>query len=239
MPFLCLFSNPTYFCVYMEPSWLVQGWVQLRWASLWLDILSKLGQELSVAKKMSGLSSIGETENYLFKSRTLNCIPTPLSNNHENATKIVMPEMFLVISFIYCQKKSKIVKKIFSSKIAKYRKKIFFQKFNIFVGSSKYFCPFQFHEFCYFCALFLLVWNVAIWLLTMRVFSNFRMMMVITWLLTMAGFVLIFAELGWKWTAIPISENPHPLLGCVTTGLCFIQPFMALFRPHPGASKYV
>ena len=65
------------------------------------------------------------------------------------------------------------------------------------------------------------------------------MMMVITWLLTMAGFVLIFAELGWKWTAIPISENPHPLLGCVTTGLCFIQPIMALFRPHPGASKYV
>jgi hypothetical protein len=64
-----------------------------------------------------------------------------------------------------------------------------------------------------------------------------RMMMVITWLLTMAGFVLIFAELGWKWTAISISENPHPLLGCVTTGLCFIQPIMALFRPHPGASK--
>ena len=104
----------------------MHGWVQLRWASLWLDILSKLGQELSVAKKMSGLSSIGETENYLFKSRTLNCIPTPLSNNHENATKIVMPEMFLVISFIYCQKKSKIVKKIFSSKIAKYRKKNIF-----------------------------------------------------------------------------------------------------------------
>ena len=75
---------------------MVHGWVQLRWASLWLDILSKLGQELSVAKKMSGLSSIGETENYLFKSRTLNCIPTPLSNNHENATKIVMPEMFLI-----------------------------------------------------------------------------------------------------------------------------------------------
>jgi len=60
--------------------------------------------------------------------------------------------------------------------------------------------------------------------------------MVITWLLNMAGFVLIFAELGWKWTAIPISENPHPLLGLVTTGLCFIQPFMALVRPHPGAS---
>ena len=65
---------------------------------------------------------------------------------------------------------------------------------------------------------------------------TFRMMMVITWLLNMAGFVLIFAELGWKWTAIPISENPHPLLGLVTTGLCFIQPFMALVRPHPGAS---
>ena len=59
------------------------------------------------------------------------------------------------------------------------------------------------------------------------------MMMILTWCLTFAGFFLIFAELGWKWTEIGIAENPHAVLGCVTFGLCFIQPFMALMRPHP------
>jgi len=33
--------------------------------------------------------------------------------------------------------------------------------------------------------------------------------MVTTWLLTMAGFILIFIELDLQWTAIPINENPH------------------------------
>ena len=27
------------------------------------------------------------------------------------------------------------------------------------------------------------------------------------------------------------------VLGCITTGLCFIQPFMALLRCHPGTPK--
>lgn len=27
------------------------------------------------------------------------------------------------------------------------------------------------------------------------------------------------------------------MLGCITTGLCFIQPFMALLRCHPGTPK--
>lgn len=64
-----------------------------------------------------------------------------------------------------------------------------------------------------------------------------RILMVTTWLLTMAGFIIIFVELGLQWTKIPIEENPHAVLGCITTGLCFIQPFMALMRCHPGTPR--
>ena len=63
-----------------------------------------------------------------------------------------------------------------------------------------------------------------------------RFFMVLTWSLTMAGFVLIFLELQ-GWTFIPIKRNPHALLGCITTGLCFLNPFMALIRPAPDG-KY-
>lgn len=53
--------------------------------------------------------------------------------------------------------------------------------------------------------------------------------MIATWALTIAGFVVIFVELrGWS-----AADNPHAILGTVTTILCFIQPFMALFRPGP------
>ena len=61
-----------------------------------------------------------------------------------------------------------------------------------------------------------------------------RLLMVLTWCLTIAAFFLIFAHLDFTWTEIPFDENPHALLGCITTGLCFIQPFMAMLRPHPG-----
>ena len=43
-------------------------------------------------------------------------------------------------------------------------------------------------------------------------------LMTLTWVLTMIAFVLIFKELNLEWTAIPLSENPHALLGCITTG---------------------
>ena len=71
-----------------------------------------------------------------------------------------------------------------------------------------------------------------------------RTLMVLTWLLTMAGFLLIFYQSGWVWIYRPDESfdkngNPHPILGCVTTVLCFVQPFMALLRPHPGASRYL
>ena len=72
-----------------------------------------------------------------------------------------------------------------------------------------------------------------------------RSLMVLTWVLTLAGFFLIFIELGWEWIGNRVTsdpkenkmQNPHHILGCVTTGLCFIQPIMALMRPHPGTSK--
>jgi len=62
-----------------------------------------------------------------------------------------------------------------------------------------------------------------------------RTMMVLTWCLNMAAFIMIFKEREWKWS-IPIGDNPHAVLGCVTTFLCFIQPIMALMRPHPGTT---
>lgn len=54
--------------------------------------------------------------------------------------------------------------------------------------------------------------------------------MILTWALTIAGFVIIFVEIG-GWSA---EDNPHAILGTITTFLCFIQPFMALFRPGPN-----
>lgn len=57
--------------------------------------------------------------------------------------------------------------------------------------------------------------------------------MVLTWALTIAAFVLIFVELK-AWSG---ENNPHAILGTVTTILCFLQPIGAYFRPHPGTPK--
>lgn len=57
--------------------------------------------------------------------------------------------------------------------------------------------------------------------------------MVLTWGLTMAAFVLIFVELK-EWSN---ENNPHAILGTITTILCFFQPIGAYFRPHPGTPK--
>ncbi|XP_046657704.1 putative ferric-chelate reductase 1 homolog isoform X2 [Daphnia pulicaria] len=67
-------------------------------------------------------------------------------------------------------------------------------------------------------------------------FVSHRMLMVITWILTVIAFILIFIELG-GWTSLPVTTNPHAVIGVVTTVLAFIQPFMAYFRPHPGTPK--
>ncbi|XP_022913819.1 putative ferric-chelate reductase 1 homolog [Onthophagus taurus] len=64
-------------------------------------------------------------------------------------------------------------------------------------------------------------------------FAWHRFFMILTWSLTIAGFILIFVELK-AWSS---EDNPHAILGIITTILCFIQPIGAYFRPHPGTSK--
>ena len=56
--------------------------------------------------------------------------------------------------------------------------------------------------------------------------------MMATWTLTVVAFILIFVELG-GWTLIPASENPHAIVGIITTLLAFIQPIIIYFRPDP------
>lgn len=57
--------------------------------------------------------------------------------------------------------------------------------------------------------------------------------MVTSFLLTASGFVIIFVKIGgWSGTA-----NPHPILGCITVGLCLLQALGGLFRPSPAASN--
>ena len=40
---------------------------------------------------------------------------------------------------------------------------------------------------------------------------------VFSWTLTVTAFILIFVDIG-GWVNDPISENPHPLICCITTG---------------------
>ena len=44
-----------------------------------------------------------------------------------------------------------------------------------------------------------------------------RALMVLAWTLTVSGFIVIFVDIG-GWVPDSISENPHPLIGCITTG---------------------
>lgn len=63
-----------------------------------------------------------------------------------------------------------------------------------------------------------------------------RSLMILTWALTIAGFGLIFWHKR-AWTDIPYWVNPHAVLGCITTGLCFMQPLLALLRCSPNHRK--
>ncbi|XP_042607872.1 putative ferric-chelate reductase 1 isoform X2 [Cyprinus carpio] len=64
-------------------------------------------------------------------------------------------------------------------------------------------------------------------------FQLHRMLMALTVLLTLVGFVLPFMYRGgWSKRA-----GIHPYLGCVVMALAVIQPVMALFRPAPDASR--
>lgn len=57
--------------------------------------------------------------------------------------------------------------------------------------------------------------------------------MFLTWALCITASVLIFIEIG-GWSA---EDNPHAILGAITTIICFLQPIGALFRPGPTSSK--
>ncbi|CAG0883463.1 unnamed protein product [Darwinula stevensoni] len=59
-------------------------------------------------------------------------------------------------------------------------------------------------------------------------FTIHRGFMVTAWALTIVGFFCILAHKDWEFL-----EKPHHLVGVVSVVLCFIQPFMALLRPHP------
>uniref|UniRef100_A0A4D5R8W8 Ferric-chelate reductase 1 n=1 Tax=Scolopendra viridis TaxID=118503 RepID=A0A4D5R8W8_SCOVI len=66
-------------------------------------------------------------------------------------------------------------------------------------------------------------------------FTWHRGLNILTVLLTIIGFIVIFVQLnGWSqiWAV-----NPHPILGVVTTILAILQPIMAAFRCHPGTPK--
>jgi len=62
--------------------------------------------------------------------------------------------------------------------------------------------------------------------------SSQRALMMLTWLLTMGGLVLILLEL--KGLSKTFNTSPHALLGFITVGLCFLQPFIALVRCSPN-----
>ncbi|KAK4319539.1 hypothetical protein Pmani_009527 [Petrolisthes manimaculis] len=67
-------------------------------------------------------------------------------------------------------------------------------------------------------------------------FHLHRLFMGLTWGLTMAGLGLIVYYIG-GWTSIDPKVNPHAILGIISTGLCFIQPFMALCRCGPDHKR--
>ncbi|CAG9568695.1 unnamed protein product [Danaus chrysippus] len=63
-------------------------------------------------------------------------------------------------------------------------------------------------------------------------FGSHRILMVLTWILTIVACVLIVLEAG----GIRI-DSIHAITGIITVVLCFIQPIGAYFRPHPGTKR--
>lgn len=58
-------------------------------------------------------------------------------------------------------------------------------------------------------------------------FVTHQLAMCTTWLLTLAGFIIILIDSN-RWVS-----NPHSILGTIAFTLCMIQPFGAAFRPGP------
>ena len=67
-------------------------------------------------------------------------------------------------------------------------------------------------------------------------FFSHRLLMAAAWALTLLALVAVVVELG-GWTSLAPSKNPHAVIGAVCVALCFVQPVMAFFRPHPDAGR--
>jgi len=79
-------------------------------------------------------------------------------------------------------------------------------------------------------------WGERRWMDLDRWLQLHRASMVAVWLLTVAAFALIVIDVG-GWVPQSVSENPHPLIGAIATGLAFLQPLMAALRPAPGTPR--
>jgi len=77
-------------------------------------------------------------------------------------------------------------------------------------------------------------WVNKQWLGKARWFLLHQVLMSLTVLLTCAGFIIIFIDLE-GWVPLSIAQEPHALIGTITTGLALIQPFMAFLRPLPSS----
>lgn len=70
--------------------------------------------------------------------------------------------------------------------------------------------------------------NTKVW------FSVHRCFMLLGVSLITVGFVAIFIHVdGWS----NVGSNPHPIIGCVVTGLAVLQPITAICRPQPTSPK--
>ena len=55
-------------------------------------------------------------------------------------------------------------------------------------------------------------------------------------ILTLIAMIIIIVDRGVApWQAIGL--NPHPIFGLICVLSAFIQPIMAMFRPHPGSDN--
>lgn len=77
-------------------------------------------------------------------------------------------------------------------------------------------------------------WVGKQWMGKDRWFMFHQVLMFTSWLLTCVGFVVIIVDLK-GWVKLSIVQEPHPLIGCITIGLAFIQPLMAFMRPAPSS----
>lgn len=71
-------------------------------------------------------------------------------------------------------------------------------------------------------------------------FQIHRICMILVFCATAAAFIIIFVDEK-EWSDIDVPGKQflvgHPIMGVIVMALTVINPIMALFRPHPGASK--